>query len=72
MCVVWYKKEKFLSVQVKNKHCDEGAEHAFILGSTVYMVANNNVYWFCTTVHVPYFLYMNNFMMCRNLSLIIS
>ncbi len=43
--VVWYKKEKFLSVQVKNKPCDEGMGHAFILGSMVCMVANTDGVW---------------------------
>jgi hypothetical protein len=43
--VVWYKKEKFISVQVKNKPCDEGTEHAFILGSMVCTVANTYGVW---------------------------
>jgi hypothetical protein len=38
---VQYKKKIFLSVQVKNKPCDGGSEHGFILGSMVWTVANS-------------------------------
>jgi hypothetical protein len=31
-------------VQVKNKPCDRGSEHAFILGSMVCTVANNKMF----------------------------
>jgi hypothetical protein len=38
---IQYEKKIFLPVQVKNKPCDRGTEHAFILGSMDCTVANS-------------------------------